>query len=152
MKKLIFIFLAVASILCADDYDRFMVTRRVKYPDGTFGYERVAYAWLEVPIAMMKTKIPQAALDKVHGKDNNGKSKVTSMNLQEFSLSSSDFGNVSIFALSANESVGGTKWRRLWTTKEDLITWVTYINAYGYTIEDVMDREQYHARIAELTQ
>ena len=152
MKKLLLILLLPFCLCAEDEYDRFMVNRTSLLPNGGMGVVSVAYAYLEVPKALLDEPIPQSEIDMIHGVDEDGNSIVTGLTLRDFALNVYEFGDVAIFSVCSNERLNPERSRTWWMPKEDLIRWMPYLNAYGYTIDDLMDKEQYKARLAELSQ
>ena len=127
-----------------DPLDRFMVQRMALLPSGGRGSVSVACAWAEVDTALLDAPIPQSELDSIHGDG-----VVTGLTLRDFALNVREFGGTAIFSLSANEKLNPQRSRTWWTTKDDLIKWVGYLANYGITIADLMDADEYKARVAE---
>ena len=154
MKKLLtLLFICLAVCMCSkaqdvipvDPLERFMVTCPALLPDGGRGMVRVARAWCEVPIILADTLVPQSETDAIHGVGN-----VTGLTLRDFALNVREYDDVMIFSLSANEMLNPQRSRTWWTTKDDLIKWIGYLANYGITIDDLMDADEYKARVEEL--
>lgn len=142
MKKMLLLLLMVAT-LQADEYDRFMVDGKAR-GSGQIVDVQIAYAWLEVPLAMLDTPIPAEAELLIYGE------VLEDWTLRDFALSVQELETTAIISISANHKITGNKSRQKWTTKEDLGLWCYFLAPYGYTVADLMDITQYHARLAEL--
>ena len=104
-----------------------------------------AKAWVEVPIERLQEPIPQVALNQFFGTTEN-EDGVTMPNVTDMVLAN--------FTFSVEPSLDGTKaiiragakhgvtYRKDRVTADDLADWMGYLNAFGFTDDDLLTMEE----------
>ena len=105
----------------------------------------VAHGSLECDVAFLDAPIPQEALDAFFGvsvdEEGNETPNVTGLTLKGFSLrvDLSLDGTKAIVLLGAMER---PTTRKHYVNADDLMDWVGYVGAFGFTIDDILTKEE----------
>ena len=102
-------------------------------------------AFLRIPNALLDTPIPEAVQEQVYGQ------LVVGLTLQHLTLGVDDMQDgTSLIALSANYRLDDIKSRVLPTTLEDGEQWLSFLQQFGYTIDDLLTLEERSALLPKL--
>ena len=110
-------------------------------------YETVlcATAWMVCPVSFKDYAVPPAAVERIYGDAS------LSVQLKDFSIATQELpGDRFAFMLSANYNVAPKQPSRdQHTSAEDVLDWVPYIEALGYSFTDVLNREEFDQLLNE---
>jgi hypothetical protein len=110
---------------------------RFRHKNGAY------YAWVEAPIALMNTEIPEGVNG---GSIYDGEDIVRQKDVGEFILSA-------VLSLDNSTAIGSLAYMERPTIRQkrvdlvEMLNWKVFLEPYGLTVDKWLDSEQYRARI-----